>query len=278
MANQSIYSNQWIDLVFENRNKEYGAYQLRQENSKTTLKALAIGCLLMTVAASIPILMNQFGTQSAVIINCPITATPYEMSSVVYPPEKKPETKAVAPLIQKKNDRSKPEVTKSNLIDPKVTEAQNATADVAENTDAHETYVEPIEGAIQGTENSGVKGGSKTTPNSGLEGNDGGVVITSVLDKQPAFPGGMNNFYNYVAKNFRAPEAGLSKTIKVYVSFVIERDGTMTDIRVIRNPGFGLDQEAIRVLKNLKTKWSPGILNGKPVRTSYNLPIVVERN
>jgi protein TonB len=51
----------------------------------------------------------------------------------------------------------------------------------------------------------------------------------------------------------------------------------MTDIRVPRNPGFGLDKEAIRVLKSLKTKWSPGILNGKPVRTTYNLPIVVEQ-
>lgn len=277
MSNQSIYSNQWIDLVFENRNKEYGAYQLRQENPKTTLKALAIGCLLLTVAASIPILMNQFGTQSAVIISCPITAMPYEMSSVVYPPEKKPETKAIAPLIQKKNDKPKPEVTKSNLIDPKVTKAQNATAVIAENTEAHETYVEPIEGAIAGTESSGTKGGTKTTPEVIPEGTGEGPVVTAVLDKQPAFPGGMNNFYTYVAKNFRAPDTDLAKTVKVFVSFVIEKDGTMTDIKVVRNPGYGLDKEAIRVLKKLDTKWSPGILNGKPVRTSYNLPIIVER-
>lgn len=278
MANQSIFSNQWIDLVFENRNKEYGAYQLRQENPKTTLKALGIGCLLLTFAVSIPMLMNQFGTPTAgAVVHIPI-GTPIEMSSLVYPPEKKPEAQSAAPLTQKKNNKPKPEVSKSNLIDPKVTEAENAKAEIATNDEAHETYVEPIEGALQGSEHSGVKGGTNSNPNATPEGNNNGPVTSAILDKQPAFPGGMNNFYSYVAKNFKAPETELAKTIKVYVSFVIEKDGTMTDIQVIRNPGFGLDKEAIRVLKNLKTKWSPGILNGKPVRTSYNLPIVVERN
>ena len=50
----------------------------------------------------------------------------------------------------------------------------------------------------------------------------------------------------------------------------------MTDIRVLRNPGYGLDKEAIRVLKSLKTKWEPGMMNGKAVRTAYNLPISVQ--
>jgi protein TonB len=65
-------------------------------------------------------------------------------------------------------------------------------------------------------------------------------------------------------------------SIKVYVSFVIEKDGTMTDIQVKRDPGYGLGKEAIRVLKSLKTKWSPGMIGSKPVRTSYNLPISVQ--
>jgi protein TonB len=51
----------------------------------------------------------------------------------------------------------------------------------------------------------------------------------------------------------------------------------MTNIEVLQNPGYGLDREAIRVLKSLKTKWTPGILKGKPVRTSYNLPIVIQQ-
>jgi protein TonB len=62
------------------------------------------------------------------------------------------------------------------------------------------------------------------------------------------------------------------------VSFVIEKDGSMTDIQVIGNPGYGLDREAVRVLKSIKTKWSPGIINSKVVRTAFNLPIIVQIN
>jgi periplasmic protein TonB len=66
--------------------------------------------------------------------------------------------------------------------------------------------------------------------------------------------------------------------LTVTVSFVIEKDGSMTDIRVIRNPGYGLDKEAIRVLKSLKTKWTPGKLKGENVRTQYTLPITLRIN
>jgi protein TonB len=279
MANQSIYSERWIDLVFENRNKEYGAYQLRQENPKTTLKALGIGFLFLTFLVSIPMLINKFSPQPEEFI-CELPYIIVQMTGVVFPPEKKPEFETAAPLTQKKNEKPKPEINKSNLIDPKVTEAQNAKTEIATNEQAQETFVEPIAGAIAGIENSGIKGGTGTvtTPTfkagSGL---DNGTYITAILDKQPAFPGGMNEFYKYVSKNFKTPDTELSNTIKVFVSFVIEKDGTLSDIKVIQNPGYGLDKEAIRVLKSLKIKWSPGYLNGKPVRTAYNLPIVVQQ-
>ena len=280
MANQSIYSNQWIDIVFENRNKDYGAYQLRQENPKTTLKALGIGFFLLISLVSIPMFMQKISPPLG-IITCDYPApTLTEMSPVVYPPEKKPEVEAAAPLTQKKNDQPKPEVDRSNLIDPTITESDNANTEIATNQQAQNTYVEPIEVALSGTQNSGVLGGIENNANSNVaksSGTDAGPVVAAVLDKQPTFPGGMKRFYTYVAQNFKTPEEQLSNTIKVYVSFVIEKDGTMTDIQVMRNPGYGLDREAIRVLKSLKTKWTPGILNGKPVRTAYNLPIVVEQ-
>jgi protein TonB len=280
MANQSIYSERWIDLVFENRNKEYGAYQLRQENPKTTLKALGIGMLLLISLVSIPVFMQKFGTPTSEIV-CELPfITPIEMKSVVFPPEKKPEQQTAAPLTQKKNDQPKPEVDRSNLVNPTISEAHNAKTEIATNKQAQETYVEPIDGALTGIQNTGVLGGNGTDVNKNANpsnGTDSGPVITAVLDKQPEFPGGLNKFYSYVAKNFNTPDTEIANTIKVYVSFVIEKDGSMTDIRVPRNPGFGLDKEAIRVLRSLKTKWSPGILNGKPVRTTYNLPIVVEQ-
>ncbi|MNT81451.1 Gram-negative bacterial tonB protein [compost metagenome] len=62
------------------------------------------------------------------------------------------------------------------------------------------------------------------------------------------------------------------------MSFVIEKDGSMTDIQVKKDPGYGLGKEAVRVLKSLKTKWSPGMMQGKAVRTAYNLPITIQIN
>ena len=279
MANQSIYSNQWIDLVFENRNKDYGAYQLRNENPKTTLKALAIGLLLITVVVSIPMFLNKFGTHAPIIGSLPdhdiITISPFN-----YPPKPKLDKETVAPLTKKEIEKPKTEAKKENLIDPTVTEAAKAKTEINTNEEAQQSTSKPEEGAVLGNVNGGAKGGTGTLLESNATGtnpDENGTHIATILDKQPSFPGGMSKFYSYVAQNFNTPETAFSNSIKVYVSFVIEKDGSMTDIQVMRNPGYGLDKEAIRVLKSLKTKWTPGILNGKPVRTAYNLPILVQQ-
>jgi protein TonB len=216
MANQSIYSEQWIDLVFENRNKEYGAYQLRYENPKTTLKALGIGFMLVAFLLSISMFLNKSESGTAAVVEF-LPIHPIPMSSLIFPPEKKSDLEA-APLIQKKNDKPKPEVSKSNLVDPKVTETQNAKTEIATNDEALERYVEPIEGALAKTENSGVKGGIGNAPTADTSATNGsykGTHVTAVLDKQPAFPGGMKKFYAYVAQNFKTPQAELAKTVKV---------------------------------------------------------------
>ena len=79
-----------------------------------------------------------------------------------------------------------------------------------------------------------------------------------------------------MGNNFEKQDIEGSGAIRVYVSFVIEKDGSMTDIQVKKDPGYGLGKEAIRVLKSLKTKWTPGMIDSKPVRTAYNLPITVQ--
>jgi len=94
------------------------------------------------------------------------------------------------------------------------------------------------------------------------------------LETQPTFPGGMNNFYNYLKQNLRYPaEAKASKLEgKVFLSFVVEKDGSLMDIKVDRKLGGGTDEEAVRVLE-ASPKWQPGIQNGNVVRVKYNIPI-----
>lgn len=88
----------------------------------------------------------------------------------------------------------------------------------------------------------------------------------------PTYPGGMNEFRKFVAKNYNLPNLEKDLKGKVLVQFVVEEDGSLSDIKTVRDLGYGTGEEAIRVLK-LSEKWKPGILDGKPVRVRYTLPI-----
>jgi protein TonB len=84
----------------------------------------------------------------------------------------------------------------------------------------------------------------------------------------------MDKFYKFIGKNFQVPdEEGLKG--KVFVTFVVEKDGSLTDIKVIRDIGYGTGKEAIRVLKSCP-KWNAGEQNGKKVRVQYSLPISIQ--
>jgi len=102
---------------------------------------------------------------------------------------------------------------------------------------------------------------------------DPNKIFTSV-EQAPAFPGGLEAFYKYLGKNIRYPAVARENNTqgRVIVNFVCERDGSLTDIKVVRGIGDGCDEEAIRVIK-ASPKWSPGIQNGRPVRCSYTVPI-----
>jgi hypothetical protein len=99
------------------------------------------------------------------------------------------------------------------------------------------------------------------------------IYSTAGIDVKPDFPGGIDEFNRFVAKNFNPPNvAGLKG--KVYVTFVIEKDGSLTDIKILRDLGYGTGKEAIRVLE-LSPKWLPGEQNGQKVRCTYSLPISI---
>jgi protein TonB len=267
MSRLSIYETGWIDLVFENRNKEYGAYQLRRDSSKTLAMAFISGIALIAalgVLLSISNLMNKpiIATNST-IFDEPITVTSYTVL-----PEK-PKTAATT-----KQTRA-PEEQKVNL--PFVVAATpDATLDIPTSNEVFKNQQGNEAGTETGTAMSILPSGTVEKPN--IPTDEKEIINSTALDKLPEFPGGINKFYSYVGNNFEKPDLEGANTYRVYVAFVIEKDGSMTDIKVLRDPGFGLGTEAIRVLKSIKTKWSPGMMGSKPVRTSYNLPITVEMN
>ena len=97
------------------------------------------------------------------------------------------------------------------------------------------------------------------------------------IEKTPEFPGGITEFYKFVGKNFKTPEAAVKDKFegKAYMQFVIEKDGTLTDIKTVKDAGYGIGDEVIRVLK-LSPKWTAARYNGKPVRVMYSLPITIQ--
>ncbi len=104
--------------------------------------------------------------------------------------------------------------------------------------------------------------------------NDNTIYNTASIEVKPDFPGGLKEFYNYIGKNFKVPDVkGLAG--KVLVSFVIEKNGSLSDIKVVRDIGYGSGEEAVRVLKN-SPNWSPAEQNGKKVRTLFMLPISIQ--
>ena len=270
MSRLSIYETRWINLIFENRNQEYGAYQLRHESVKSSVTALFMGLLFVASIGGISTIISHYNQELTPVITSPEFKDPIVITKVDF---KKIEEPA---LPEVKSQATEATIVKTQLTNPTIAHAENANQNLATNE-------ENKHAAAVISDGTGIVGLNPTSSGTGTGTEiakpvDYGTTVVSaaVLDKLPEFPGGMDKFYKYVGTNFEKPEIDAITTFRVFVSFVIERDGSMTDIKVLRDPGYGLGREAVRVLKSLRTKWTPGMIDAKPVRTAYNLPIVVD--
>lgn len=269
MSNVSIYQNSWIDLVFEDRNKEYGAYQLRKNSVKTTLIALFCGMLFVVFVSCIPLFLKFISAGEA---ESPSKREIPKLGTFIQFQPKKPATpkqsmlpptKAQALKTVQTATLSRPAIV-DKTPDATITPTNSALVTIASANGSNSG--EPSNVAVATSSENGTETAIV----------DASKILTiNELDKNPAFPGGIKVFLNYVGSNFRTPDVEMEQTVKVFVSFIVEIDGTMSAITVENDPGYGLGKEAIRVLKSLKTKWEPGQKDGQKVRTMYNLPISV---
>jgi protein TonB len=265
MSNVSIFEKKWLDLVFEGKNQKYGAYQLRQESSKTTFIAFLFG---ITFLIGGTLILSSFATKSSdeIIISVvlpPSIKPPVISADEIKPKVEVPKTKTAAVKTPEDTKRYKVVSTEQAII-PVTNTVENPTPNVP-------TSPTGGTGTSEGP-STGTAGPSVIVVNPPTTNNP---VNSKELDRQPSFPGGIKNFYQYVGTNFDKENLEEGETIKVKVSFVIEKNGTMTDIEVIEKTNESVDKEAVRVLKSLKTKWTPGYKDGAPVRTRYTLPITV---
>lgn len=103
--------------------------------------------------------------------------------------------------------------------------------------------------------------------------------IFTVVESMPEFPGGELKMKQYLVKNLKYPQMAKESGIqgKVYVTFVVEKNGQVTDVKILRGIGGGCDEEAVRVIKNMPN-WNAGKQRGKSVRVQFNMPIVFRLN
>lgn len=266
MNNHSIYSSAWINLVFEGRNTEYGAYRLRQENQRTTLKALFLALVLFGTLVSIPLLLKQ--TANLPAIHESPTLPEQKIVEMVMPPQPPTIKKKSTSTVPNSNSRlpqpnTTPVVVTSN-VSPDVVEPDFSSGNTLTSGNAVSGPPTLSTGNSDGIESSIDNGSSVATPHD-----------VSILDRLPSYPGGIDAFRKEIGRRFNVPSEQIEQAggIVVLVSFVIETDGSISDILILRNPGHGLDKEAIRVLQSMRKKWQPGLIAGKPVRTLYKLPI-----
>ena len=256
-----LLNGKWLDIVFEGRNKIYGAYDLRKNNTKTNVRALIIGAFIFSLAIATPLLISLIPESSddqtlnekvTTIKLPPKEELPKEDLKPPPPPPKQDVVKFVKPEVAKKED---------------VTEEPPKVEDIKEkNLGKEDIKGDPNADLDPGPIGDGPKAPEVTEDNN--------IYNSAGIEVKPEFPGGIAKFYNFIKNNYQAPdEPGLKG--QVFVSFVVEKDGSLTDVRVLKDIGYGTGKEAERVLRK-SPKWTPAEQNGKKVRCSYQIPIKIE--
>lgn len=268
----NIYRNEWLELVFADRNHAYGAYVLRRDYEKTLAKSLFFAMAVLAV-----ILLSLFvKSPRPVKTDTAVVSHPVEdfvkVAMVELPPIKQEAPPA-------KTAGSKPlNIETKRFVPLRVV----PLAQVMEEVPSMEELEKAVIGQINSEgEESGMNGlplDNSGTGGEGISGSDGvgdNVYTFNLVEKYPEFPGGMNAFAKYLQKNLRYPASALENGIsgRVTISFIVEKDGRLSDIKIIKGIGFGCDEEAMRVLKK-SPLWIPGIQNKQKVRVQYIMPIV----
>lgn len=272
MAKIDLISRDWTEMVFEGRNKEYGAYRLRKNAGKRNLyslitifiAALAIwgGISLVKFVESRTKSVAQTSVAELSTLNQPKKKAEVKQQQKVKleQPEKvvervKSSVKFTAPVI-KKDDQVKPEDELKTQEELMNTKTAIGALDVKGNDDANGEVLKLKEAVAQ------------PEPKPEVE------KVFDVVEQMPSFPGGPSALMEWLSNNVKYPVVAQENGVqgRVVVSFVVERDGSITDVKVVRGVDPSLDKEASRVVRAMP-RWIPGKQNGSAVRVKYNVPV-----
>jgi protein TonB len=255
MAIETQYVEPLEFIVFRNRNKEYGSYYLRKKYRKFVTISLILGLMLIGVVVAYP-LINAYINKEKLIREkekeVGVTIDNLKQEEAPPPPPPPPPPEAMVEKVK---------FTAPVVVEDTTIEVSMASMDDLNKKGNVEAPTEDVEVEVKDE-------GPKVieTPVQ--------AEIFTVVEEQPGYPGGEEARISYLQQNIKYPEEAKELGIqgKVFVTFVVEVDGSITDVRVLRGIGGGCDEEAIRVVKSMP-KWVPGKQRGVPVRVQFNLPI-----
>lgn len=256
-----LLNNHWLEIVFEGRNQKYGAYDLRKSVTKNTVRAFIIGTIVFVILVSIPTIMRMIPDKTNE------TTLDQKITAVKLPPKKEKPKENLPPPPP-----PPPKVDQVKFVKPVVAKADEVVEEIAVIKDIKDKTIGKE--TIKGDPDAELTVEPVGTGVAAVVEEDTQIYNTAGIEVKPDFPGGMDKFNAFVAKNYQAPEEEGLKG-KVYVTFVVEKDGSLTDIKVLRDIGYGTGKEAIRVL-NKCPRWTPGEQNGKKVRCTFSLPISIQ--
>lgn len=266
----NLFKKDWIDNVFEGRNKEYGAYEMRRRQSRITVWATVIGVLVFSLLMSTPLLISKIEAASGggrkvidervTVVELPPPPDVPKDEIIVPPPP--PEIKSIQevkkftpPVVAPEEEVVEELVSQ---IDLKEAIAGSRNIDASEEGDVM-IDERPVEHTVE----------QKITE-------DRNVYNPRDVQVQAEYPGGINAFKKFVVENMGNLSVDATGNISMQFRFVIEKDGTLTDIRIDSDGGFpDIAKLATNVL-SWSPKWQPAVNNGRSVRMAFVLPLTIQ--
>ena len=272
MAKLDLVSNEWTDLVFEGRNQAYGAYKLRKGTTKRNIWSIIIvglaavllylGLQLQHMVEANRQVENTQAIELSALEQKKKEAKVEKKEQIKVEPEKvvekvKSSVKFTAPVIKKDNEVKEEDEIKLDEVE-KSNKAVGAFT--VEGNDEVGGEVLKAKEEIAAPE----------PPKQQVEENK----VFDVVEQMPSFPGGMGALMSWLSQNIKYPVIAAENGVqgRVIVQFVVEKDGSITDVKVAKSVDPSLDKEATRVVSSMP-KWTPGKQNGSAVRVKYTVPV-----
>lgn len=270
----NIIKSDFLDILFDGRNKDYGAYDLRRSEDRRVRNAIIGTTSIALVIIGGYVLSNKL--MAADMHKRKDIAVKETVLKKIEIPEEKPLTPPPPPVTTPPPPASSsirvvtPTIAPDDLVRiedemPKLDSIGNKSIGLAN------TVGDDLHGVENPFESSGMPGGSVVEPPKVADRNE----IVSYVEIMPSFPGGEEALSRFLQKNIRYPHMAQENDIegKVFVQFVVNFEGKISDVQTVgAHRGGGLEEEAMRVVK-LMPNWKPGRQNGQSVSVRYNLPI-----